>query len=270
MDSRLDILGSAPDGENPAGGGAVIDDAREARRRERLDRLDEMAGMVQDAARGISQYIGGELDEEAARPFANIADPCASLTGLARAARQIFALQERADDAAEARARRLADEAAGRRKAERDAEAEREAADKAEDVAQKKRMVRRAITEVNHELGPGKGLPRPDRDRLLDDLFSDYERYEDFDRDVLDIMNDLEREAELVVTRPQAAPDPFILNHNKLTLAIQRRLLRMMGETAFDENGVDGAGSDGAGSDGTGAEPEKPRSNARKRGRGPP
>ena len=124
MDSRLDIIDSAPDGANSAGGAPIVDDAREARRRARLAGLDEMAGMVHAAARSLSRYISGDLDEDEARPFANIADPCASLTRLARAARQIFALQERADDAAGARARRLADGEAGRQKAERAARAE--------------------------------------------------------------------------------------------------------------------------------------------------
>jgi hypothetical protein len=118
MDSRLDIIDSSTDGESPG------DDSREARRRDRLAGLDAMAGMVQFAARRLTKYIGGDLDEDEARPFANIADPCASLTRLARAARQIFALQERADDAAGARARRLADGEAGRQKAERAARAE--------------------------------------------------------------------------------------------------------------------------------------------------
>ena len=255
MDSRLDIIDSSTDGPGPAGGAAIVDDAREARRRARLAGLDEMAEMVQGAARSLSRYIGGELDEEAARPFANIADPCAALTRLARAQRQIFALQERADDAAEARARRLADAAAGRRKAEQSARAEREAADKAASIAEKKRLIRQALKEANHELGPGQGLPRPERERLLDDLFSDYERYDDFDRDVADIMEDLAREAELAQawTEPEAeaeaAPDPAVAGLRRLMVAIERRLLLLLGETEVEEAGADEAGFDEAWSD---------------------
>jgi len=235
MDARLDIIDSSPDGESP------LEDAREARRRARLAGLDEMAEMIQGAARSLSRYISGELDEEAARPLANIADPCASLTRLARAQRQIFALQERADDAAEARARRLADAAAGRRKAERAALAEREAADKEAAIAEKKRMIRLALKEANHELGPGQGLPRPEREKLLDDLFGDYERYDDFDRDVADIMEDLAREAELAQAwteaAAEAAPDPADAGLRRLMTAIERRLLHMLGETDADEAG---------------------------------
>ena len=234
MDSRLDIIDSSPDGENPA------NDSREARRRDRLAGLDAMAGMVQFAARRLTKYIGGDLDEDDSRPFANITDPCASLTRLARAARQIFALQERADDAAEARARRLADEAAGREKAERLALAEREAADKAAAIADKKRLIRQAFKEASHAQGPGEGLPMPERERLLDDLFSDYERYDDFGRDVVDIMDDLAREAELAHGR--AAPDPVAANINKLLISVERRLLHMLGETEADETGSDGPG----------------------------
>ena len=245
MDSRLDIIDSSPDGACSADGAAIgggpVDDAREARRRARLAGLDEMAEMVQGAARSLSRYIGGELDEEAARPFANIADPCAALTRLARAQRQIFALQERADDAAEARARRLADAAAGRRKAEQSARAEREAADKAASIAEKKRLIRRALKEANHARGPGQGLPRPERERLLDDLFSDYERYDDFDRDVADIMEDLAREAELAQAwteaAAEAAPDPADAGLRMLMTEIERRLLHMLGETDADEAG---------------------------------
>jgi len=231
MDSRLDIIDSSPDGESPG------DDAREARRRARLARLDGMADMVQFAARRLTRYIGGDADEDEARPFANIADPCASLTRLARAARQIFALQERADDAAEARARRLADEAAGRVKAERTAQAEREAADKAAAIADKKMLIRRAFKEASHRGGPGEGLPRPERERLLDDLFSDYERYDDFDRDVADIMGDLAREAELASAwaEAEAAPDPVVENFNRLVIGTERRLLQMLGEIDADE-----------------------------------
>jgi len=233
MDARLDIIDSSPDGESP------LEDAREARRRARLAGLDEMAEMIQGAARSLSRYISGELDEEAARPLANIADPCASLTRLARAQRQIFALQERADDAAEARARRLADAAAGRRKAEHSARAEREAADKAASIAEKKRLIRRALKEANHERGPGQGMPRPERERLLDDLFSDYERYDDFDRDVTDILEDLTREAELAQawTEAEAVPDPAVAGLGRLMVAIERRLLLLLGETEVDEAG---------------------------------
>ena len=265
MDSRLDIIDSAPDGPSPAGGAAIVDDAREARRRARLAGLDEMAGMIHAAARSLSLYISGNLDEDEARPLVNIADPCASLTRLARAARQIFALQERADDAAEARARRLADEEAGREKAERAARADREAADKAEAIADKKRVIRRAFKEASHARGPGEGLPRPERERLLDDLFSDYERYDDFDRDVADIMDDLAREAELAQawTEAGAAPDPVVDNFNKLVIGIERRLLHMLGETDAEEAGADGPESDGTGSD-------EPWSDEPERAQGPP
>ena len=246
MDSRLDIIDSAPDGVGSAGGAAIADDSREARRRDRLAGLDAMAGMVQFAARRLTKYIGGDLDEEDSRPFANMTDPCASLTQLARAARQIFALQDRADDAAETRARRLAEEAAGREKAERVALAEREAADKAAAIADKKRLIRRAFTEASHERGSGQGLPRPERERLLDDLFSDYERYDDFDRDVTDIMDDLTREADLAHgwAEAEAAPDPVSPNLHKLLVSIERRLLHMLGETEADEGGSDEPGSD--------------------------
>ena len=240
MDARLDIIDSSPDGESPA------EDSREARRQARLDGLDEMASMVRVAARRLTKYIGGDLDEEDSRPFANIADPCASLTRLARAARQIFALQERADDAAEARARRLADEAAGWVKAERAAQADREAADKAAAIAEKKRLIRQAFKEASHAQGPGGGLPIPERERLLDDLFNDYERYDDFGRDVIDIMDDLVRETELAQARAEAeaAPDPVTANLNKLLVSVERRLLHMLGETDVEEAGSDGHGSD--------------------------
>jgi len=254
MDTRLDIIDSSPDGESPG------DDAREARRRARLAGLDAMADMVHAAAGSLSRYIGGHLDEDEARPFVNITDPCASLTRLARAARQIFALQERTDDEAEARARRLADEAAGRQKAERTAQAEREAADKAASIADKKRLIRRAFKEASHRCGPGEGLPRPERERLLDDLFSDYERYDDFDRDVADIVDDLAREAELASAwaEAEAAPDPVVENFNKLVIGIERRLLQMLGEIDAKQTGsvrplFDGSGADDPWSD----EPEQ-------------
>ena len=250
MDTRLNIIDSAPDGANSAGGAALGDDAREARRRERLAGLDDMASMVQFAARRLTDYIGGDLDEDEARPFASITDPCASLARLARAARQIFALQERTDDEAEARARRLADEAAGRVKAERTAQAAEEAADMAAAIAAKKRLIRQAFKEASHAQGPGEGLPMPERERLLDDLFNDYERYDDFGRDVTEIMDDLAREAELAHSRAvaEAAPDPVAANINKLLVSVERRLLHLLGETDAEEDGTDGAGSDASGS----------------------
>ena len=94
-------------------------------------------------------------------------------------------------------------------------------------------------------------MPRPEREKLLDDLFSDYERYDDFDRDVADIMDDLVREVDLAQAwgKADAAPDPVVANLNKLVVGIERRLLHMLGETDAHEAGSDGRKSDGPGCD---------------------
>jgi len=178
--SRLDIIDSSPTGHARRRrriGGGPVDDARE-RGGGRARRLDEMAEMVQGAARSLSAIIGGELDEEA-RPWPT-RRPCAALTRLARPAPDLR-VQERADDAAEARAAGWPTRQRG---------AGRRALCRAERSGRQGRFHRGEETpdppgaqEANHERGPP-GLPRPEREGCSTICFSDYERYDDFDRDV--------------------------------------------------------------------------------------
>lgn len=233
MDTRLTDTADLPDGQGPDGGIAPAVDTREERRRERLARLEEMDDMIRFAADRLKQYIAGELFDREAEPFAGITDPCVTLTRLARAQRQIVALQEKLEDDAEARARRLADEAAKREKAACAAEAEQEATDKAERIEGNKRLIRRAMKEASFERGPGRGLASPEREKLLGDLMSDYERHDDLDRDVVEIMEDLEREIGLMAGRaePDSPEDEAAANLRQLVITIERRLLRLLAKT---------------------------------------
>ena len=234
MDMHLDDTADLPDGQGPDGEAASGVDPREERRQARMARLEEMDDMIRFAARRLTQFIAGDLSEaEAVQAFAGIADPCLTLTRLARAQRQIVALQERLEDDAEARARRREDEAAKRRKAARAAEAERQAAEKAERIETNKHLIRRVLKDASFEHGPGAGLPSPEREKLLADLMSDYALHDELDGDVGEVMNDLVREVELMVGRIAANPprDEVTAGLQKLVVAVEGRLLRLLERT---------------------------------------
>ena len=107
MDTHIADTDNLPDGQGPDGEAASVVDLREEHRQARVGRLDDMEEMILFAARQLTGYIGGKLSVEDVPAFARIADPCLTLTRLARAQRQIIAHQEKLEDDAEKRARGL-------------------------------------------------------------------------------------------------------------------------------------------------------------------
>jgi hypothetical protein len=231
MDTRIaDTANPPPDGPGPNGEAAAVADWREENRQARGARLDEMDEMILIAARQLTGYICGKVSVEDAPALAGIADPCLTLTRLARAQRQVIAYQEKLEDDAETRARRLADEDAQYEAEFLKAEAEQDAALKAGRIEANKRQIRQAFKEASFEIGPGPGLPRPERERLLDDLMSDYERFDDLDRELGEVVKDLGREFELMVGRPRPAPDPAMVGLEQLVLEMEKLLLGIVAE----------------------------------------
>ncbi len=230
MDTLIADTANLPDGPSPDGEAAAVADLREEHRQAQGARLDEMGEMILIAARQLTDYIGGKVSVDDAPALAGVADPCLTLTRLARAQRQVIAYQEKLEDDAETRARRLADEAVKRENAALETEAEQDAAEKAERIEANKRHIRQAFKEAHFDLGPGPSLPRPERERLLDDLMSDYERFDDLDRDLVEIAQDLEREAALMAGRPKPEPDAAIAGLGQLVVGIEQFLLQGLAE----------------------------------------
>jgi hypothetical protein len=92
--------------------------ALEARRMERLTVLARMRDRADRIAGALCDAIEGKLPAEDSPAVAHIANPVLAFTRVATAIRRIVALEERIDEDAEARAKRLADEEAARAKAE--------------------------------------------------------------------------------------------------------------------------------------------------------
>lgn len=137
--------------------------AREARNMARLNHLELLRNIGMEIAAGLGHAAAGrnQFNTEA---FARVADPAASFNRIALAIRRIVALEDRLDEDAATRAARLAEEkAAEARKAAR------------ESLMVEKRIVRRAVREACKDTYPD--WDRKERENLLDDLFRDYDDY---------------------------------------------------------------------------------------------
>jgi len=179
-------------------GGAVsaAEAARAERRAWRLGVLDRVCALNLRAAERLSEHIAGELPESESQVFARVSDPCLTLTRLTRAIRQTVALAEKIDEDDETRQARL--------KAEREARDRREAAEAAAIQAEqarreagilaaplenKKRRIRHAVRNAHRDADPD--LEFDEREGLLDDLFEEYEAYDDYSGDEAKIVAQL-------------------------------------------------------------------------------
>jgi hypothetical protein len=177
--SNIHAIAASPDAPFAAQGEALsAGDVREARRARRLESLERVRLAAEEMALHLADGVAGRLPEDEQEMFAKIRDPYLAFSRAERAVRRIAALEDRLDEDAETRAARIAAE----RTAQAAADA-RAAAARAEEAAQapgraKKRAIRRAMRRVLRDTDPE--TEYLDREVLLDDLFDDYESYDDY------------------------------------------------------------------------------------------
>jgi hypothetical protein len=148
----------------PAGKVAFDGDAaREARRERRLNHLEILRNIGMEMAAALGHATMGRTEYNI-QAFAKTHDPALAYTRITLAIRRIVALEDRLDEDARTRAARIAEE---------QAEETRKAA--RESLNAEKRIVRRAVREAVREADAD--LDRDRREKLLDDLFSDYDDY---------------------------------------------------------------------------------------------
>jgi hypothetical protein len=167
---RADTGASHSTGHDAPGGCAACaqaasakEAAREARHEARLKNLDILCNIGMEIAAGLG-HAAARRDEFDTSAFARVADPATSYTRVALAIRRIMALSHWLDEDAVTRKARIAEQKA--------AEARKTAR---ESLNGEKRIVRRAVREAFREATPD--LDRERREKLLDDLFSDYDDY---------------------------------------------------------------------------------------------
>jgi hypothetical protein len=161
-------------------------DVREARRGRRLESLERVRLAAEEMALHLADGVAGRLPEHEQEVFAKIRDPHLAFSRAERAVRRIAALEDRLDEDAETRAARIAAERAAQAAADA-----RAAAARAEEAAQaperaKKRAIRRAMRRVLRDTDPE--TEYLDREVLLNDLFDDYESYDDYAGDPAEIV----------------------------------------------------------------------------------
>jgi hypothetical protein len=185
---------------------SAADAAREARRAIRLGSLADMRQLILAGAADLGRYIAGEASESACAALDRIPDPCLSMTRMARALRQVVALEEKLDEDDETRLQRQREEALAWQKEIAAEEADRVSAAEKEQVNEARRYVRRAVRDAQLDADPD--MSRGDRERLLDDLFEGYEDYDDYSGDLNQIVVNLCRQIGIPVTFvPDEDPD---------------------------------------------------------------
>ena len=207
----------------------VDDDAgRRAARRDDLDRSMQMTTeMIEHLAKGLT----GLLCNAAHDSVEKLKDPFLAMNRMQRELRRVIALAEQLDEDDAQRAERLAAAAEAKEEAARAAERWEAGRAAREAEAAKKAAIRRAVTDAARDAwGDDDADIDPDdpdddrltREELLDDLFSDYEVYDDYDRDPAEIVAKLctelglKPEADLLVEaeadeNPKAAEQAIAL-----------------------------------------------------------
>jgi hypothetical protein len=181
---------NAEDGIDPA-----LVEARRAARRDDLDRSQQMTmAMLLDLAEGVTGLSAGAAQEAVEK----LKDPFLAINRMQRELRRIVALAEQLDEDDAERVKRLAAQAAERARAARDAERYREADIESQKDEAKKAAIRQAVTDAARDAWGDDDAdfdPNADEseDRLslseiLDDLFDDYDTYEDYDGDPVEIV----------------------------------------------------------------------------------
>jgi ElaB/YqjD/DUF883 family membrane-anchored ribosome-binding protein len=179
-----------------AASGAVAAARRAVRRRH----LEDSRGLTMALLGDLALGVDGKLPPTAQDCVDRLKDPFLAMNRVQRELRRIIAQEERLDDEDTERANDPAAEAAERAQAAIDAEVSRKASDRSQAEKQKKDAIREAVTQAARDawgdadkypdcLGDDclddecEGLPH-----LLDDLFSDYESYDDYAGDPVEIV----------------------------------------------------------------------------------
>lgn len=171
----------------------------------RLVRLEGMREMGYEMARRLNDYVAGRLSPDECTAFADIKDPTLAFSRMTSTVRRIIALEERLDEDAETRetriaaeqaerARKIAAEEAARQQAIRNAEAARVREAAEAPLREKKQLVRHGLHEASFDMDDD--LNHEDRESLLDDLFDQYEIYDDYAGDPDEILAQLIGELE--------------------------------------------------------------------------
>jgi hypothetical protein len=185
--SNIHAIAASPDAPSAAQGEAVSEaELRAARRARRLESLERVRLAAEEMALHLADGVAGRLPEDAQEVFAKIRDPHLAFSRAERAVRRLAALEDRLDEDAETRAARIAAERAAQAAADA-----RAAALRAEDAARaperaKKHAIRRAMRRVLRDADPE--TEYLDREVLLNDLFDDYESYDNYAGDTAEIV----------------------------------------------------------------------------------
>jgi hypothetical protein len=185
--SNIHAIAASPDAPFvPQGEALSASEVREARRGRRLESLERVRLAAEEMALHLADGVAGRLPEDEQAAFAKIRDPYLAFSRAERAVRRIAALEDRLDEDAETRAARIAAERAAQAAADARAAALR--ADEAARAPEraKKRSIRRAMRRVLRDTDPE--TEYLDREVLLNDLFDDYESYDDYAGDTAEIV----------------------------------------------------------------------------------
>jgi hypothetical protein len=224
-----------PAGLGPAGGTlSAAEQARAERRAARLALLGRVGKATAEAIERVNDYMNGRLSEEACRPFERIADPGLTLSRLNLSLQRTVALEERLDESDEEREerRRQEAEARAREEAKRRADDARETRAPADPkLVRKRKVVRHAMRNILRDFNLD--LDRQDRERLLDDLFSDYEDYDDYSGDPERIVLDMCYEEGVNLT-PDAKGKSAVYLEARALAVVRRYLAKIAPDLCAD------------------------------------
>jgi len=158
-----------PDPSTPEANDA--EDAVDLQAARQLAALEELREIGMDLARALGRQVTRPASEDEARALAGI-DVGLAYARIARAVRQIIAMEQEIVGLREARARRIVEDRAARAQALIDAAAAREEQAAAAIQRSVRHAVRNSIRAENPE------LERYEIDALLTDLFNDYDDYD--------------------------------------------------------------------------------------------
>jgi len=202
----MNRLTPLPDADGPcpeSEAESAADAARAARRAWRLGALDRACQLNLNTAERLSAYIAGELSPEESQPFAQMQDPCLALARVTSAIRQAVALAEKIDEDDETRQIRLKAEREARDRKEaaeaagvRAEQARREAGLANAPLERKKQLIRHAVRNAHRDAEPD--LDFEERESLLDDLFEEYEAYDDYSGSDAEIVARLCQDLKLI------------------------------------------------------------------------
>ncbi len=171
-----------------------------ARRAARFDDLELSQHFTMAMIDRLSKGVAGLLAGAAHGVIERLSDPFLAMNRMQRELRRIIALAEQLDEDEAARARRLAAEAEAEAEADRAAELWEEGRAEREAEEAKKTAIRQAVTEAARDAWGDNDTSLDDdydededddRETLksrLDDLFDDYDTYESYDGDPVEIV----------------------------------------------------------------------------------